>query len=97
MCACFSFWEWAAVGCADAEQQSAEQSVTATAAWRPSTTTATSSTTTTAATAQYPPPTASHCTAATVHATGNEWLRWSRPTCGRFWALLKVLCRFWIL
>lgn len=83
MCACLSFWKRAAVGCTDAEQQSAEQGVTAAAAWRPSTATATSSststTTTAAAAAQYPPSTASHCTAATVHATGNKWLRKSRP------------------
>lgn len=71
MCACLSFWKRAAVGCADAEQQSAAQSVTAAAAWRPSSATATSSSTTTAAAAQYTPSTASHCTAATVHATGN--------------------------
>lgn len=74
MCACFSFWKWAAVSSADAEQQSTEQSITAAAAWRSATATATSSTTTAAAAPQYPTSTANHRTAATVHATGNEGL-----------------------
>lgn len=66
-----SSWKWAAVGYANAKQQSTEQSVTAAAAWRPPSTTITSSTT--AAAAQHAPPsTTNHRTADTVHATGIE-------------------------